>query len=75
MTRPTRREVTVSGGVFAAAVALTATSTHATTDELLATLKEVAKGAAVTPGRVKLTMPELAENGNVVSALIEVQSP
>jgi sulfur-oxidizing protein SoxY len=40
-----------------------------------AVFAETTRGQTPQMGRVKLTMPELAENGNVVSTLIEVQSP
>jgi sulfur-oxidizing protein SoxY len=40
-----------------------------------AAIKNIAAGRAIKPGRVKLTLPELAENGNVVSMLVEVESP
>ena len=36
---------------------------------------EITKGAGARSGRVKLTLPELAENGNVVSLLVQVDSP
>jgi sulfur-oxidizing protein SoxY len=38
-------------------------------------LKHIANGRKITPGRVKLTLPELAENGNVVTLAVEVESP
>jgi sulfur-oxidizing protein SoxY len=47
----------------------------AAAEDYAAILKAITKGAPVQIGRVKLTMPELAENGNVVSTQIEVQSP
>lgn len=34
----------------------------------------ISNGRTVTPARVKLTLPELAENGNVVSLTVEVES-
>lgn len=36
---------------------------------------ETTRGTTPRRGRVTLTMPELAENGNSVSVLIEVESP
>lgn len=38
-------------------------------------IEAITKGAAVTAGRVKLVLPELAENGNVVSLAVTVDSP
>ena len=40
-----------------------------------AAIKAIAGGRPITTGRVKLTMPELAENGNVVALAVEVESP
>lgn len=40
-----------------------------------AALRNIANGRTITPARVKLVLPELAENGNVVSLLVEVESP
>ena len=40
-----------------------------------AAIKNNAAGRAIKPGRVTLTLPELAENGNVVSLTVEVESP
>lgn len=71
---PTRRDVTIAVAVTAAAIAMPVVA-RATPDELADALKLITKGAPVTVGRVKLVMPELAENGNVVSTLVEVQSP
>ena len=75
MTHPSRRDVAVGGAAFGTTTFWACGCAWATPDELTATLKEVARGAEIKLGRVKLTMPELAENGNVVSTLIEVQSP
>ena len=73
-TAPSRRELSF-GALAGAVLVVVPPVAQATPDELADTLKQIAKGAAITPGRVKLTMPELAENGNVVSTVIEVQSP
>jgi sulfur-oxidizing protein SoxY len=48
---------------------------NAASDELTAELRAAAGGAAITPGRVTLTMPELAENGNAVALTVSVESP
>ena len=73
-TPPTRRDVTLGVAAAGAAIGLTGKA-HATPEDLADALKQITKGALIRSGRVKLTMPELAENGNVVSTLIEVQSP
>lgn len=38
-------------------------------------IREIAQGRPVKAGRVTLTLPELAENGNVVSLTVNVDSP
>ena len=38
-------------------------------------IKDILKGASVTEGRVKLTIPHLAENGHLVPVNLSVQSP
>ncbi len=38
-------------------------------------IAKLTRGAAVTPGRVTLVMPELAENGNTVALTVTVDSP
>ena len=43
--------------------------------EQATTVANIAAGRAIKPGRVKLTLPELAENGNVVSLAVDVESP
>ncbi len=44
-------------------------------EQLARGIAEITKGATVLPGRVKLELPELAENGNSVSMTIVVESP
>jgi sulfur-oxidizing protein SoxY len=48
---------------------------HATPDTLAATLKSILGATKPTAGRVKLEIPELAENGNSVPLTITVASP
>ncbi len=40
-----------------------------------AQLRELAGGATVTKGRVRLELPQLADNGNSVAMKVSVQSP
>jgi sulfur-oxidizing protein SoxY len=47
----------------------------ATPEELAAALKETFGDRPIRPGRVKLEMPRLAENGAVVPVAISVESP
>lgn len=76
--QPSRRCVLL-GAATLAAYGLTSLQAAATAFEddgdADAAIKDVANGRIVKPGRVKLTLPELAENGNVVSLLVEVESP
>lgn len=56
-------------------IALPITALGAAPDDQLATaIREVTKGGAVREGRVALTMPELAENGNSVALTVAVDS-
>ena len=47
----------------------------ATPDELAAALRETFGDRAIQRGRVRLEVPRLAENGNVVPATVSVESP
>jgi sulfur-oxidizing protein SoxY len=71
--KPTRRAVTF--GLATAVAASVPVQQAAAAEDYAAILQGITKGKPVQNGRVKLTLPELAENGNVVSTLIEVESP
>jgi len=47
----------------------------ATPESLAAALRETFGDRPITPGRVKLELPRLAENGNVVPVTVTVDSP
>lgn len=47
----------------------------ATPEELAAVLRETFGERPITPGRVKLELPRLAESGNVVPVTVSVKSP
>ena len=72
-----RREFLVIGG--AAAAALTALSSGALAkadpSDAAAFLNELTKGAKPAEGKVKLEMPEIAENGATVPLKVSVDSP
>lgn len=77
----TRREIVMGLGV-ASAVAVSgwpvrpaAAATYVDDGDAGAAIKAIAGDRTITAGRVKLTLPELAENGNVVSTVVEVDSP
>jgi len=47
----------------------------ATPEELAAALREMFGDRPITPGRVKLEIPRLAENGNLVPVVLSIDSP
>jgi sulfur-oxidizing protein SoxY len=69
-----RREALTIGAAAIAALGLPATPAFAKNDvdEVIA---KFTGGKAPTPGRVKLDVPEIAENGNTVPMTIAVESP
>jgi sulfur-oxidizing protein SoxY len=48
---------------------------HATPEAMAAAIKEVVGGGTIREGRVKLDLPPLVENGNVVPLTVSVESP
>ena len=60
------------GATLAGAIPLAA---EATPEALAAVIKEVTGGAALRPGKVKLDIPPLVENGNTVPMTVSVESP
>lgn len=59
----------------AGAALLAVRPAHLLAEELDAALKEAFGDREVRRGRVKLEMPRIAENGNVVPVLVSVESP
>ena len=47
----------------------------ATPETLAAALRETFGDRSITPGRIKLEIPRLAENGNIVPVTITIDSP
>ncbi|HWV51156.1 SoxY-related AACIE arm protein [Pseudorhodoplanes sp.] len=47
----------------------------ATPETMAAAIRQVTGGKPVTPGKVKLTIPPLVENGNAVAVTISADSP
>lgn len=68
-----RRDMTIMGTAILVASTLPAVAVDP--GDFKAVFAATTNGKTPQMGRVKLTMPELAENGNSVSTLIEVQSP
>src|SRR5437762_7353036 len=50
-------------------------SAHATPEAMTAAIKQVVGDVAIREGRVKLDLPPLVENGNVVPLTVSVESP
>jgi sulfur-oxidizing protein SoxY len=70
---PQRRELLAFGvAVVGSAVGLPA---FAQSDELTAAIAAYAGGATVRPGREKLDIAKLVDNGNVVPVSVNVESP
>ena len=69
----TRRAVlTAIGG---AGLALAVRPARATPETMKSAIRQVVGDAAVKPGRIKLDLPPLVENGNTVAMTVSVDSP
>ena len=66
------RRAALAGGT---AVALLPRAAVAETQDMAAAIEAIAGKSPIKPGKVKLTLPELAENGNSVSLTAVVDSP
>jgi len=71
--RPGRRRALRA--IAAGACLLVARPSTGTPDEVAAALRETFGDRPITPGRIKLEIPRLAENGNIVPVTITVESP
>jgi sulfur-oxidizing protein SoxY len=76
---PSRREfLQVAGGVAAGlglGAVITVTPARATPAAMQEAIRKVVGASKVSPGRVKLEMPPLSENGNTVPLTVSVESP
>jgi len=74
-----RREFLLAAGGAAAGVGLASmvavTPARATPAEMQEAIRKVVGTARVNPGRVKLELPPLVENGNTVPLTVSVESP
>ncbi len=72
-----RRQLLVGAAALAASATTPAIAAAAYEDDgdPAAALRHIAQGRPIKPGRVKLVLPELAENGNVVTLAVSVDSP
>jgi sulfur-oxidizing protein SoxY len=76
--RPTRRIVLAGAAAFPAAGLLSLgviTPARAERDAMEAAIRQFAGEAAIRPGRVKLEIPPLVDNGNSVTLNVAVESP
>ena len=71
--RPARRRALHA--LAAGACLLVVRPVAATPETLAAALRETFGDRPITPGRIKLEIPRLAENGNIVPVAIAVDSP
>jgi sulfur-oxidizing protein SoxY len=69
-----RREALAAGAGLAGTVLLGAPAVHAKNDADEA-IKKFTGGKVPTEGKVKLDLPEIAENGNTVPMTVTVESP
>jgi sulfur-oxidizing protein SoxY len=75
---PTRREVLEFAGALAlggATVPILVQPAEATPEAMQAAITKVIGEAKLKPGRVKLEIPPLVENGNTVACAVSVESP
>lgn len=72
LNKARRRVVAASG---AALILLKSRAVSATPEELSAALKHSFGERRIQRGRVKIDIPQIVENGNVVPVTIEVESP
>ncbi|MGH1405404.1 MAG: thiosulfate oxidation carrier protein SoxY [Rhodomicrobiaceae bacterium] len=71
-----RREVLALGSTAAAAALfINPLTAHAETDLAKDLMKKFTGGKAASVGKIKLEMPEIAENGNTVPLSFTVESP
>jgi sulfur-oxidizing protein SoxY len=75
---PTRRRVlgtSVALGASLLGGAVWTRPAYATTEEMAAAVRKFANGSAVMPGRVRLAISPIVDNGNTVPVEISVASP
>ena len=69
-----RRQVIAGGAGAIAVAAFSGAPAHAANDSA-DLIKKFTGGKATTEGKVKLDLPEIAENGNTVPMTVSVESP
>jgi len=73
--RASRREFLLAAGGVAAGLALAVEPARATPAAMQEAIRKVVGSTRVNPGRVKLELPPLVENGNTVPLAVSVESP
>lgn len=73
-TAPSRRLLLAGAGAAAIAITLVRPA-RATPADMQSAIARITGGRPMTPGRVKLDIPPLVENGNTVPCTITVESP
>lgn len=73
--RLTRRQTLAAGALAALAAALAPRMSLASEAEVAAELKKLYGDKSFAEGRIKLDIPQIAENGLVVPLNVEVESP
>src|SRR5262245_66653394 len=71
----TRREILLGAGGLGLATIVTVRPGEATPASMQEAIRKVIGEAQVTPGKVKLDIPPLVENGNTVACGVSVDSP
>ena len=73
--RATRRRVLQVGALGGIVAALAPRLAMAKPDDVAAAIKKLYGDKKIADGKVKLEMPQIAENGNVVPMTVSVESP
>ena len=75
MDEPLATRRTVLAAIGGAGLALAVRPAQATPETMKSAIRQVVGEAAVKPGRIKLDLPPLVENGNTVAMAVTVDSP
>jgi len=75
MDGPLATRRTVLAAVGGAGLGLAVRPAQATPETMKSAIRQVVGEAAVKPGRIKLDLPPLVENGNTVAMAVTVDSP
>ena len=75
MNGPLATRRTVLTAIGGAGLALAVRPAQATPETMKSAIRQVLGEAAVKPGRIKIALPPLVENGNTVAMAVSVDSP